>query len=756
MLSELSAHVAPQQQHQGDTGQILPWPGKPYPLGANYDGEGTNFALFSENAEAVELCLFDREDPSLEIGRFFLREQTDQVWHGYLPGIKPGQRYGYRVYGEWAPEKGLLFNPNMLLLDPYAKAVDGVIEWSPAMFGYEISAPEEDRFLHRNDADSAPYAHKAVVIATDYDWEGDRHPETAMHETIIYEAHVKGLTIDHPDLPAALRGTYAGLGHPVMIEYFKELGITAVELMPIHHFVHDQHLVDKGLRNYWGYNSLAFFAPHSEYAASGSRGEQVREFKDMVKALHRAGIEVILDVVYNHTAEGNHYGPTLSFKGIDNPSYYRLVEDQPQYYMDYTGTGNTLNMLHPRTLQLVMDSLRYWVTEMHVDGFRFDLASALARGLFEVGKLSTFLDTIHQDPVISQVKLIAEPWDVGPGGYQVGNFPVLWSEWNGKYRDHIRSFWKGDEVGVAELAYRLSGSSDLYEYSGRLPSASINFVTAHDGFTLRDLVSYNHKHNAANLEDNRDGDDHNNSWNCGVEGPTDDPKIRKLRARQQRNLLTTLLLSQGVPMLTMGDEYGRSQNGNNNAYCQDNELSYFDWEWSKEQRKLFQFVRKLIELRKRNPIFHRRRFFSGRSIHGHEIGDILWIDANGEEMTDKAWSTSHARVLGLLLNGQVMEEYDERGNRIKDDVFLLLINGYWEAVDFTLPGHEKMSKWTKLLDTRKARIPARGEWKAHQSYRLGPRSLALFRLESRRANRTASGAIKVGFLEQLRRMFSSE
>ncbi|MEL7162084.1 MAG: glycogen debranching protein GlgX, partial [Bacteroidota bacterium] len=580
------------------------------------------------------------------------------------------------------------------------------------------------------------------VVDTDYYWEGDTLLDRPMHETIIYETHLKGLTVQHPDVPEELRGTYAGLAHPAIIEYLKDLGVTAIELMPVHHFVQDERLVKMGLRNYWGYNSQSFFAPHADYASTDSAGGQVREFKDMVKKLHKAGLEVILDVVYNHTAEGNHFGPMLGMKGLDNPTYYRLVDGEEQFYMDYTGTGNTVNMTSARSLQLVMDSLRYWVTEMHVDGFRFDLASALARGLYDVGRLSTFLDTIHQDPVISQVKLIAEPWDVGPGGYQVGAFPVLWSEWNGKYRDNVRAFWKGEDVGVAELAYRLSGSSDLYELSGRKPGASINFVTAHDGFTLRDLYSYNEKHNEANGENNRDGDSHNHSWNCGVEGPTDDPKINALRAKMQRNLLTTLFLSQGVPMLTMGDEYGRTQQGNNNAYCQDNEISWFDWNWTDEQKLLHEFTRNLIALRKENPIFHRRRFFNGRTMEDSKLGDILWINASGEEMTDEDWGSTHARSLGMLLNGEAMTEFDEYGRRVKDDIFLLLLNGWWEGVNFTLPGVKKFTRWEQLLDSKTAEIPTGEDALANTEYTLAPRSITLFRLKTRKANRTSEGRRK--------------
>ncbi len=731
------------------------WPGRPYPLGSVSKKEGVNFALYSEHAERVELCLFDRNDPSVETHRVELREQTDLVWHCFLPGIQTGQHYGYRVHGEWNPREGRLFNPNKLLLDPYAKAIDGVIEWDDSVFPYKMEEWADDRYLYKSETDSGPFVNKSVVIDSSFDWEGDVLMETPMNETVIYELHVKGFTMQHPQIPKEIRGTYAALGHPVTIEYLKNLGVTAVELMPIHHFVHDRHLVERGLRNYWGYNTLGFFAPHSEYAAAGEAGEQVVEFKKAVKALHRAGIEVILDVVYNHTGEGNHYGPMLSLKGIDNGDYYRLKDDEKQYYMDYTGTGNTLNMVNPRTLQLVMDSLRYWVTEMHVDGFRFDLASALARSLFEVGKLSSFLDTIHQDPIISQVKLIAEPWDVGPGGYQVGNFPILWSEWNGKYRDNLRSFWKGDQANVAELGYRLTGSSDLYEVGGRRPSASVNFITAHDGFTLRDLVSYNDKHNRANGEDNRDGDDHNNSWNCGVEGPTDDPGINAIRARQQRNLLASLFLSQGVPMLTMGDEYGRTQNGNNNAYCQDNPLSYFDWNWDEEQKDLFRFVKEVIRIRRDNPIFHRRHFFTGHDAHGQGTGDILWINPSGKEMTDAEWQSGYVRSLGMILNGEAMDEVDMRGRPITDDTFLLLINGYWEGVDFHLPGIGKFSRWDLLLTTEDTEDAVGTTFMADRDFTLGPRSLLLFRLRARQANRLSSGSKKYSILDQVRRLWQT-
>ncbi len=701
------------------------WPGKPYPLGATWDGQGVNFALFSENATGVDLCLFESPQDENERMRIRMTEQTDYVWHCYIPGIAPGQLYGYRVYGAFEPELGHRFNPNKLLLDPYAKAISGRVEWSNAMFGYPVNDPDPDRDLLLDGEDSAPGMNKSVVVDPAFDWGDDKKPNTPLHDSIIYELHVKGYTKQNPHIDPKMRGTYAGLGSPQAVDYLKSLGVTAVELLPVHHFINDKTLVDKGLNNYWGYNSIGYFAPYSEYSCAGGLGEQVREFKAMVKAMHAAGIEVILDVVYNHTAEGNHFGPTLSFKGIDNVSYYRLVNNDPRYYMDYTGTGNTLNMLHPRSLQLVMDSLRYWITEMRVDGFRFDLAATLARGLHEVGKLSSFLDIIHQDPLISQVKLIAEPWDIGEGGYQVGNFPVLWAEWNGKYRDTVRRFWKGDESQVAELAYRLSGSSDLYQHNGRRPSASINFIIAHDGFTLNDLVSYNQKHNVANGENNMDGESNNHSWNCGVEGSTDDPAIIKLRERQKRNFLATLLFSQGVPMICGGDEYGRTQQGNNNAYCQDNEISWYNWNWSECEQELFKFTKKLIKIRREFPVLHRRKFFQGRRIRGTDIQDIRWVRPDGEDMTEEEWNTSFVRVLGMLLNGQVMDEYNEKGERLKDDVMLLLFNGYWDRQPFKLPGKVGEPEWEVLVDTfdqDASRFAACGE-----ILDLKPRSLVLLR-----------------------------
>ncbi len=703
------------------------WPGKPYPLGATWDGQGVNFALFSENAKGVDLCLFDSLQDDNERMRIRMTEQTDYVWHCYIPSLQPGQLFGYRVYGPFEPELGHRFNLNKLLLDPYARAINGRIDWSNAMFGYPVEAEEDDRDLLLDNGDSAPGMNKSVVVDTSFDWSDDIRPNTPLHDSIIYEVHVKGFTRLHPDIDPKMRGTYAGLATPQSVNYLKSLGVTAVELLPVHHFVNDKILVDNGLSNYWGYNSIGYFAPYSEYSCAGTQGEQVREFKAMVKTLHAAKIEVILDVVYNHTAEGNHFGPTLSFKGIDNVSYYRLVNADPRYYMDYTGTGNTLNMLHPRSLQLVMDSLRYWILEMHVDGFRFDLAATLARGLHEVGKLSSFLDIIHQDPIISQVKLIAEPWDIGEGGYQVGNFPVLWAEWNGKYRDTVRRFWRGDESQVAELAYRLSGSSDLYQHNGRRPSASINFIVAHDGFTLNDLVSYDHKHNHANGEKNMDGESNNHSWNCGAEGPTDNLEICALRERQKRNLLATLLFSQGVPMICGGDEYGRTQNGNNNAYCQDNEISWFNWNWSDTDRELFEFTRKLIKIRKEFPVLHRRKFFQGRRIRGTDIQDIRWVRPDGEDMTEEEWTTSFVRVLGMLLNGQVMDEYNEKGERIKDDVLLLLTNSHWEVVPFVLPGKKGEPDWEVLVDTFDPKETPDYTLVCGESFDLKPRSLVLLR-----------------------------
>jgi len=699
--------------------QPIVWPGKPYPLGSNWDGEGVNFALFSEHAEKVELCLFDPAGRR-ELHRIPVKEQTDQVWHCYLPEARPGLLYGYRVYGPYDPAKGHRFNHNKLLLDTYAKQIVGDLKWSDSHFGYRIGHRLEDLSFDRRD--SAPGMLKSMVVDPAFTWGTDQLLRTPWHKSTIYELHVRGFTIRHSRVPAALRGTYAGLATAPVIDYLLKLGITAIELMPVHYFVDDRQLVAKGLRNYWGYNTIGFFAPMSRYLATGS----ISEFKTMVKTMHSAGIEVILDVVYNHTAEGNQLGPTLSFRGIDNSVYYRTLADNPRYYMDYTGTGNTLNMRHPRVLQLIMDSLRYWVLDIHVDGFRFDLAATLARELHEVDKLGAFLDIIHQDPVLSQVKLIAEPWDLGEGGYQVGKFPVGWAEWNDRYRDVVRSYWKGDGGQIGELAYRITGSSDLYARSGRRPYASINFVTAHDGFTLQDLVSYNQKHNEANGEENRDGTDNNRSWNCGVEGPTDDPAILALRARQKRNFLATLLLSQGVPMLLGGDALGHTQQGNNNAYCQDNEISWINWEDPNVDKELIAFVRKVIALRKYHPVFRRRHFFQGRAIKGAGVKDILWLRPDGSEMTDEEWNQEHARTLGMFLSGSAVDEMDERGQLLTDENFLLLMNAHHEEVPFTLPSAASGMLWVSVLDTHCATGggPDR-PFEAAGTYPLQARSMAV-------------------------------
>ncbi|WP_024288115.1 glycogen debranching protein GlgX [Cellulomonas sp. KRMCY2] len=669
------------------------WPGKPYPLGATFDGTGTNFALFSELADRVELCLF-AEDGTEE--RVDLPEVDAFVWHVYLPGVQPGQRYGFRVHGPYEPAKGHRCNPAKVLLDPYAKAIDGQIDGDASLFSYDFADPDA-----LNADDSAGHTMTSVVINPFFDWGHDRPPNHSYHESVIYEAHVKGLTKQHPGVPEVLRGTYAGLAHPAIIDHLVDLGITAIELMPVHQFVNDPTLVAKGLSNYWGYNTIGFFAPHNGYASAAYPGQQVQEFKQMVKALHEAGIEVILDVVYNHTAEGNHLGPTLCFRGIDNAAYYRLVDEDQAHYFDTTGTGNSLLMRHPHVLQLLMDSLRYWVTEMHVDGFRFDLASTLARQFHEVDRLSAFFDLVQQDPVISQVKLIAEPWDVGDGGYQVGGFPPLWSEWNGKYRDTVRDFWRGQPATLAEFASRLSGSSDLYEHTGRKPIASINFVTAHDGFTLNDLVSYNDKHNDANGEGNADGESHNRSWNCGVEGPTDDLAITGLRWRQQRNFLTTLLLSQGVPMLAHGDELGRTQAGNNNGYCQDNPTTWVDWELDETRDGHLDFTRALVHLRRDHPVLRRRRFFFGSADHGgeSELGDIAWFNTAGQHMSDGDWREGHARAVTVFLNGEAIAEPDDRGDPVVDDSFLVLYNADKDPVSFTLPPAEFGDVWTCVVDT---------------------------------------------------------
>lgn len=709
------------------------WPGKAYPLGATWDGAGVNFSLFSENATGVELCLFDGPDGNHEAARIPMAGHTDQVWHIYLPSVRPGQLYGYRVFGPYEPKSGHRFNPAKLLLDPYAKAIAGTICWGDALFGYTLGHQDAD--LSKDDRDSAPNIPRCVVVDPAFTWGDDIPPRTPWHKTLIYELHVKGFTNLHPDVPKELRGTYAGLTCQAVIDYLNSLKITAVELMPAHHFVDDKRLVERGLSNYWGYNSIGFFAPEARYSSSGVLGQQLNEFKTMIKTFHREGFEVILDVVYNHTAEGNHLGPTFSFRGIDNASYYHLVLGDQRYYMDYTGCGNTPNMMHPRVLQLVMDSLRYWVLEMHVDGFRFDLASALARELHEVNRLGAFFDIIHQDPVLSQVKLIAEPWDLGPGGYQVGNFPILWTEWNGKYRDTLRQFWRGDEGIAGNLAYRLTGSSDLYEHGGRRPYASINFITAHDGFTLHDMVSYNGKHNEANGEQNSDGTDHDLSWNCGAEGPTNDPEIMKLRERQKRNFLATLIFSQGVPMLLAGDEIGRTQQGNNNAYCQDNAISWIDWNLDKPRQELLEFTRFLIQLRHQHPVLQRRHFFQGRKITGSEVKDLTWFRPDGKEMTKDDWNSPHTHSLGLRLAGDVIEEIDEHGKKIVGDTLLILMSVHHEPISFVLPAHHPKVWWKTLLDTREVTGKRRIQLvKGGESYSLETRSLALLQLvEERRS-----------------------
>jgi isoamylase len=675
------------------TGEL--WPGKAYPLGATYDGAGTNFTLFSEVAERVELCLFDADGNET---RITLPEVDYFVWHGYIPAIEPGQRYGYRVHGPYEPDEGLRCNPSKLLLDPYSKAIDGIFDWNQSLFSYTFGDP--DSF---NDDDSAASMPKSVVINPFFDWANDRPPDREYADTVIYEAHVKGLTETHPDIPEQMRGTYGAVAHPVIIEHLKSLGVTAIELMPVHHFANDSTLIDKGLTNYWGYNTVSFFAPDPKYSSATSPGGAVQEFKAMVRSLHEAGIEVILDVVYNHTAEGNHLGPTLSMRGIDNAAYYRLVDDDKRYYMDYTGTGNSLNVGHPHALQLIMDSLRYWVLEMHVDGFRFDLASTLAREFYDVDRLAAFFELVQQDPTVSQVKLIAEPWDVGPGGYQVGNFPPQWTEWNGKYRDAVRDFWRGEPSTLDEFAYRLSGSADLYEYTGRRPVASINFVTAHDGFTLRDLVSYNEKHNDANGEDNNDGESHNRSWNCGIEGPTDDAQVNELRGRQQRNLVTTLLLSQGVPMICHGDELGRTQDGNNNGFCQDSPLTWIHW--GKPDAGLLEFTCAVSALRANHPVFRRRRFFSGKPLgrRGEEgLPDIAWFTPDGAEMTEEDWGAGFAKSVAVFLNGHGIPDRDARGQRVLDDSFVLCFNAHYESIEFTLPPSDFGASWRTVVHTATA------------------------------------------------------
>lgn len=675
--------------------KISIYPGSPYPLGATWDGEGVNFALYGGNATGVDLCLFDANDHKKEVEKIKLTEHTHQIWHCYLPDLQPGQLYGYRVHGPYEPHHGNRYNANKLLLDPYAKAISGTVEWHDSLFGYEVGHPDED--FSFSESDSAPYMPKSVVIDHNFDWGGDKFPKIPYHKSIIYETHVKGFTKLHPAIPEKIKGTYEAMGHPETIKYLKELGITAVELMPVHHFITDRYLVEKGLTNYWGYNSIGFFAPDVRYSSSGTHGEQVVEFKNMVKALHKEGIEVILDVVYNHTGEGNHMGPTLSFKGIDNASYYRLMADDPRFYMDYTGTGNTLNSSLPSVLRLIMDSLRYWITEMHIDGFRFDLASTLARELHGVDKLGSFFDIIHQDPIISQVKLIAEPWDVGEGGYQVGNFPAGWTEWNGKYRDCMRDYWRGENSMLAEFAERFTGSSDLYRDDYRRPTASINFITAHDGFTLNDLVSYNDKYNIDNGEENKDGENHNGSWNCGVEGLTDNPEVLALRQKQKRNFLTTLLLSQGVPMIVAGDEFSRTQNGNNNAYCQDNEISWLNWD--KADTDLLEFTRRLIELKLNHPVFCRRRWFQGQPIKGTGIYDIAWFLPEGKEMDDAHWNHDYAKSLAVFMNGHGIHSVGPKGEQVKDDSFYLIFNAHHEPITYKLPPKKYGEKWTKILDT---------------------------------------------------------
>ncbi len=700
------------------------WPGRPYPLGATWDGVGVNFALFSEHATKVELCLFDSPEATAEAQRIALPEHTDQVWHAYLPDVEPGQLYGYRVHGPYEPTKGHRFNPHKLILDPYAKAIGRDLRWDDTLFGYTIGDPKAD--LSYDTRDSAPFAPLAAVVDTAFTWGDDRPPRTPWHKTLIYELHVKGFTMRHPEVPEKLRGSYAGLASEAAIQHLLSLGVTAVELMPVHHHVDDRHLVERGLCNYWGYNTLAFFAPELRYASRHSPRKSVQEFKMMVRALHAAGIEVILDVVYNHTGEGSPLGPTLCMRGADNASYYRLSPKDPRYYMDFTGCGNTLNMQHPRVLQLIMDSLRYWVMEMHVDGFRFDLASTLARELYEVNKLGAFFDIIHQDPILSQVKLIAEPWDVGEGGYQVGNFPVLWTEWNGKYRDCVRRFWKGDGGTASEFATRLAGSSDLYATSGRLPYASINFITCHDGFTLQDLVSYNQKHNEANGESNKDGSNDNNSWNCGAEGPTDDPAVNALRERQKRNLIATLFLSQGVPMLCGGDELSHTQKGNNNAYCQDNELTWLNWELNDTEKAFLEFVRKAARIWTEQPVFQRRHFFQGRRIRGSDIKDLSWFSPSGEEMTDADWDAGFVKCLGVRLAGDLIGDVDERGEPIVGETLLLLLNAHHEPIPFALPATKPEHHWEVLLDT--AETPSETKTRAGgEKYPLDARSLVVLR-----------------------------
>ena len=674
------------------------WPGAPYPLGATWDGEGVNFALFSENATGVELCLYDRPDDAIEREKIWIRERNDQVWHCYLPDVRPGQLYGYRVHGPYKPEEGHRFNPAKMVIDPYSTAISGRIKWNNTLFGYKVGGEKED--LELDDQNSAGGMPKSVVVDAAFTWGGDRPPRTPWNRTVIYECHVKGMTAQHPDIPEHLRGTYLGLASDPILDHLTAMGVTAVELLPVHHFAVDRHLAEKGLTNYWGYNSIGYFAPDVRYA-TGGLGHQVYEFKTMVKKLHSAGMEVILDVVYNHTGEGNHLGPTLSLRGIDNKAYYRLTPENARFYQDFTGTGNSLNMMHPRTIQLIMDSLRYWVNEMHVDGFRFDLATVLARELYEVNRLSSFFDIIHQDPVLSRVKLIAEPWDVGPGGYQVGNVPIGWAEWNGKYRDTVRRFWKGDEGVVPELASRLSGSSDIYQWSDRAAYASVNFITAHDGYTLRDLVSYEQKHNEANGENNQDGANDNHSRNWGAEGPTNDEGIIAIRERTMRNMLATLMFSQGVPMISHGDEIGRTQQGNNNAYAQDNEITWMKWDLGDHEQKLLKFVQQLVAIRHANPVLRRRQFFRGQTMTHEGPKDLTWIRPDGQEMTDGDWHNGANHVIGMLIPGEAVDETDGRGRPIQGDTLLLLANAGPDDVTFTLPKVEGEGVWLDMVNTSK-------------------------------------------------------
>jgi glycogen operon protein len=711
------------------------WPGQPYPLGATWTGLGVNFAIFSAHASRVDLCLFDSADSPSASVCVTLPEHTDMVWHGYLPDVRPGQLYGYRVHGPYAPGAGHRFNPSKVVLDPYAKSIGRAVRWDDSLFGYTIGDPRGD--LSIDTRDNAASASLAAVIDPAFTWGDDRPPRTPWHKTVIYEMHVKGFTKNHPRVPESLRGTYEALTTEAAIEHLQRLGVTAVELMPVHHHAYDRHLVERGLSNYWGYNTQAFFAPDVRYSGSGTPEGSVREFKRMVKALHSAGLEVILDVVYNHTAEGNQLGPTLSLRGVDNLSYYRLVPDDKRYYLDFTGCGNTLNMRSPQVLQLIMDSLRYWVLEMHVDGFRFDLASTLARELYEVDRLGAFFDIVHQDPVLSQVKLIAEPWDLGAGGYQVGNFPVLWTEWNGKYRDAMRAFWRGDDRGVAEVATRIAGSNDLYEHSGRRPYASINFITSHDGFTLHDLVSYNQKHNEANGDNNQDGESSNLSWNCGVEGPSSDPRVVKLREQQKRNLMASLLLSVGVPMISGGDEIGRTQHGNNNAYCHDDDLSWTSWNLKQEERDFLVFTRRLVHFRRSQPTLSRRKYFQGRAIRGADVKDIYWLNPSGREMTDAAWNAPFVRSLGVLMVGNAIDDIDERGQLLSGDTLLILLNAHFESVPFVLPAAEEGHEWMRIFDTIDPHPPD-ARFTGGTKYALQGRTVVLFTLEKHRRHRRSS------------------